>query len=142
MDFDREFNADPTYPFAKLDKYVQAVRRERRIEKACEGRRLEDILRWAAADVIFVGKWHQGGLFVGSDLQSQEAYAGLKYDQESGNTLYLTGAPGDAYRYINPTNQSAYANGWQFNLNRDYLLPIQERMISITEGLWTQNPGW
>lgn len=142
MDFDREYNSDPEYPFANLDKYVQAVRRERRIEKACEGRRLEDILRWAAADVIFIGKWHHGALYVGSDLESQPDYAGLKYDQESGNTLYLTGAPGDTYRYINPTNQSAYANGWQFNLSRDYLLPIQERMISITDGLWKQNPGW
>ncbi len=142
MDFDREYNTDPSYPFAHLDKYIQAVRRERRIEKACEGRRLEDILRWAAAGDIFVGKWHQGALYIGSDLESQPEYASLKYDQESGNTLYLTGNPGDTYRYINPTNKTAYANGWQFNLNRDYLLPIQERMISITEGLWTQNPGW
>lgn len=36
MDFDREFNTDPDYPFNKLDKYIQAVRRERRIEKALE----------------------------------------------------------------------------------------------------------
>ena len=39
MDFDREFNTDPDYPFNKLDKYIQAVRRERRIEKALEGSR-------------------------------------------------------------------------------------------------------
>lgn len=142
MDFDREYNTDPEYPFAHLDKYVQAVRRERRVETACEGRRLEDILRWAAAGDVFVGKWHQGALYIGSDLETQEEYSGLKYDQPSGNTLYLTGNPGDPYRYINPVNKAAYPNGWQFNLNRDYLLPIQERMIIITDGLWTQNPGW
>ena len=142
MDFDREYNTDPEYPFAHLDKYVQAVRRERRVETACEGRRLEDILRWAAAGDVFVGKWHQGALYIGSDLETQEEYSGLKYDQPSGNTLYLTGNPGDPYRHINPVNKAAYPNGWQFNLNRDYLLPIQERMIIITDGLWTQNPGW
>ena len=142
MDFDREYNTDPEYPFAHLDKYIQAVRRERRVETACEGRRLEDILRWAAAGDVFVGKWHQGALYIGSDLETQEEYSGLKYDQPSGNTLYLTGNPGDPYRYINPVNKAAYPNGWQFNLNRDYLLPIQERMIIITDGIWTQNPGW
>ena len=59
MDFDREFNTDPDYPFNKLDKYIQAVRRERRIEKALEGSRLQDILRWAAADILIIGKTPQ-----------------------------------------------------------------------------------
>lgn len=142
VDFDREYNTDPSYPFAGLNKYIQAVRRERRIEKACEGRRLEDILRWAAAEEIFVGKWHQGALFTGSSLETEPAYASLKYDQPSNNTIFLTGKPGDQYRYIIPTNPSGYEGGWQFNPQRDYLLPLQERMISLTEGLWTQNPGW
>lgn len=35
-----------------------------------------------------------------------------------------------------------YPDGWQFNPQRDYLLPLQDRMISLTNGLWTQNPGW
>ena len=56
VDFDREYNQESDYPFRHLNKYIQAVRRERRIEKACEGRRLEDILRWAAADELIVGK--------------------------------------------------------------------------------------
>ncbi len=142
IDFDREFNSDPEYPFAHLDKYIQAVRRERRIEKACEGRRFEDILRWAAAEEIFVGKWHQGAMFTGSSLETEPAYSSLKYDQPSNNTIFLSGKPGDAIRYIIPTNPAGYESGWQFNPQRDYLLPIQERMISLTEGLWTQNPGW
>lgn len=139
MDFDREYNTDPSYPFANLDKYVQAVRRERRVEKACEGRRLEDILRWAAADELIVGKWHKGALFIGSNLADE--FPTLVYDQASKNNLFLTGKPGDALRYIT-INQQGYESGWQFNTKRDYLLPIQERMISLTEGLWTQNPGW
>lgn len=143
VDFDREYNQDPSYPFHSLDKYIQAVRRERRIEKACEGRRLEDILRWAAAEELIVGKWPQGALFTGSNLEEHPIYGNnLKYDQSSGNNLYLSGKPGDQYRYIYPSNPSSYPNGWQFNVNRDYLLPIQPRMISLTGDKWTQNPGW
>lgn len=41
-----KYKSGLNYPFRKLNKYVQAVRHERRVEqKACEGRRLEDILR-------------------------------------------------------------------------------------------------
>ena len=142
VDFDREYNQAPDYPFRGLDKYIQAVRRERRIEKACEGRRLEDILRWAAADELIVGNWAKGALFIGSNLENHEGYRTLVYDQDSGNNLFLTGAPGDAMRYIVPVNPNNYPNGWQFKLDRNYLLPIQQRMIDLTGGLWEQNPGW
>ncbi len=143
VDFDREYNQEADYPFRGLDKYIQAVRRERRVETACEGRRLTDILRWSAADELIVGHWAQGALYVGSNLENHEQYGGkLVYDQASGNNLFLTGKPGDALRYIYPSNPSGYANGWQFNVHRDYLLPIQPRMIDLTDGQWEQNPGW
>ena len=60
VDFDREYNQEAEYGFRNLDKYIQAVRRERRVEKACEGRRQEDIMRWAAADELIVSKWPKG----------------------------------------------------------------------------------
>lgn len=143
VDFDREFNQEADYPFRSLDKYIQAVRRERRIEKACEGCRLEDILRWAAADELIVGKWAKGALFTGSNLENHPEYGGkLIYDQTDGNNLILTGKPGDALRYIVPSNPKGYENGWQFDVNRDYLLPIQPRMLSLTGNKWVQNPGW
>ena len=143
VDFDREYNQESDYPFRHLNKYIQAVRRERRIEKACEGRRLEDILRWAAADELIVGKWAKGALFVGSNLQNHPEFDGkLVYDQPSGNNLYLTGKPGDALRYVVPSNPAGYEQGWKFNVGRDYLLPIQPRMLSLTGGKWEQNPGW
>ena len=143
VDFDREYNQESDYPFRHLNKYIQAVRRERRIEKACEGRRLEDILRWAAADELIVGKWAKGALFVGSNLQNHPEFGGkLVYDQPSGNNLYLTGKPGDALRYVVPSKPAGYEQGWKFNVGRDYLLPIQPRMLSLTGGKWEQNPGW
>ncbi|MDO4211890.1 MAG: RagB/SusD family nutrient uptake outer membrane protein [Bacteroidales bacterium] len=142
MDFDREYNQSADYGFRTLDKYIQAVRRERRVETACEGRRLADILRWAAADELIVGQWPQGALFTGSNLEGNDFYAGgLIYDQAEKNNLFLTGQPGDALRYVT-ISRAGYPNGWQFNVNRDYLLPIQTRMLTITNGLWEQNPGW
>lgn len=140
VDFDREYNTKSSYPFKNLNKYIQAVRRERRIEKALEGRRLEDILRWAAADVLIINRTPKGVLFIGSDLPAK--YNSLIYDKATGNNLYLTGKAGDAKRYIVPFNNESYSNGWQFNIQRDYLLPIQPRMLSLTNNLWKQNPGW
>lgn len=143
VDFDREYNTDADYPFRNLNKYIQVVRRERRIEKACEGRRLEDIYRWAAADELIVGKWPKGALFVGSNLENHPNYGGkLVYDKPSGNNLYLTGKPGDALRYIVPTNPAGYTDGWKFKVDRDYLSPIQTRMFELTGYQWEQNPGW
>lgn len=144
VDFDREYNTDADYPFHSLDKYTQAVRRERRIEKACEGRRFEDIQRWAVADILIKGQRPKGALFIGSNLKDNDAYENpaLVYDQESGSNLYLTGNPGDARRYILPQNPKGNIDGWKFNLDRDYLLPIQLRMLSLTGNKWEQNPGW
>lgn len=49
----------------------------------------------------------------------------------------------DPLRYIIPTNPAGYESGWKFNVNRDYLLPIQTRMLGdLTGGMWEQNPGW
>ncbi len=130
MDFDREYNTESDYPFANLDKYIQAVRRERRVEKACEGRRLEDILRWAAADDLIVGKWPKGCLFTGSNLETQ--YPGITWGQ---GAYHL-----DSDGYIMPLDNSNYPTGWQFRLNQDYLLPINIDMINMYG--WTQNPNW
>lgn len=133
VDFDREYNDDPNYPFAGLDKYIQAVRRERRVETALEGKRFKDILRWAAAEELIIGKRPMGVLFIGSNLP-----------EHYGNNLKinLSGNTGDALRYILPVQPSSMPQGWQFKPNRDYLQPIKEDMLGIMDGLWKQNPGW
>ena len=143
MDFDREYNTSADYPFHALDKYIQAVRRERRVELAIEGKRFDDIMRWAAAQELIVGQRAVGALFVGSNLENNPAYGGkLVYDKATGNNLYLTGKPGDALRYILPSNPVGNEQGWHFNPARDYLLPIAPRMLNLTENQWKQNPGW
>ncbi len=150
VDFDREYNTDPTYPFRNLGKVIQAVRRERRIELAAEGMRLDDIMRWAAAGELLIGKRQLGTLFVGSNMTSQNAAGGfysaslLYYDTAPAGksvNLFLSGSPGDAQRYIDPF-KNILPNGSGFNPQRDYLLPIQQRMLQLTNGKWLQNPGW
>lgn len=137
VDFDREYNSSPAYPFHKLDKYIQAVRRERRVELACEGTRFDDILRWAAADELIVGQRPLGALFTGSTLEAQNVPGGY-YNGVlvPGQNIQL-----NAQGYIDPY-KVVMPSGFGFKTNRDYLLPIQERMLSLTEGLWKQNPGW
>jgi hypothetical protein len=150
VDFDREYNTDPSYPFSNLSNIIQIVRRERRVELASEGFRLQDIFRWASADQLIAGKLPLGALFVGSDLASANTAGGffgsslLYYDNAPAGksiNLYLTGSAGDAKRYIDPF-KAVIPNGYNFKLNRDYLLPLQQRMIQLTGGKWKQNPGW
>jgi len=150
VDFNREYNTSTTYPFRNLDNVIQAVRRERRVELAAEGMRLDDIMRWAAADELLVGKRQLGTLFVGSDIANQNAVGGfyssslLYYDSAPAGksiNLFLSGNAGDLVRYIDPY-KSILPTGSKFNPQRDYLLPIQQRMIQLTAGKWIQNPGW
>lgn len=128
VDFEREFNDDPDYPFHNLDKYIQAVRRERRVEKAAENCRLTDILRWAAADELIVNKHPVGALYTGTTLEDH-------FPNQSGFWVNDEG-------YIVAVDR---ATGWQFNVERDYLLPIREEMLGelgLTGGAWEQNPNW
>lgn len=137
IDFDREYNSDPSYPFANLDKYVQAVRRERRVELACENFRFDDICRWAAADVLIVGQRPRGVLFRGTNLEKENAPEGYySVLLKIGKTIYV-----DDEGYID-YYQKQMPDGYAFNVKRDYLLPLQDRMISLTGGKWSQNPGW
>jgi hypothetical protein len=150
VDFIREYNTDPSYPFSNLSNVIQAIRRERRVELASEGFRLQDIFRWASADQLIAGRLPLGALFVGSDLAAANTAGGfygsslLYYDNAPAGksiNLYLTGSAGDAKRYIDPF-KALIPNGYNFKLNRDYLLPLQQRMIQLTGGKWLQNPGW
>ena len=138
VDFDREYNTEDEYPFKGLDKYVQAVRRERRVEQALEGRRFYDIMRWAAAGELLVGWTPQGAMFTGSDLPSFYPEGGLVENE----SIYLTGSTADTQRFILPIAPSTLPGGYQFNEDRDYLLPFQQRLITLTNDKWQQNPGW
>jgi len=150
VNFMREYNTSAGYPYKNLSQVIQSVRRERRVEFALEGSRLDDILRWADADILIAGKRPLGVLFKGSNLEQQNTSTGfyssalLYYDTPPAGrsvNFYLTGNPSDPKRYIDRYKVILPA-GYGFKTNRDYLLPVQQRMIQLTGGKWVQNPGW
>ena len=137
VDFDREYNTYSDYEFRNLNKYIQVVRRERRVELAFEGERFSDILRWSAADELIAGKRPLGALYTNSTLQQENVPGGFY----NGKLIVGKNIQINDNGYIDPYKVQL-PNGFGFNVKRDYLLPIQERMITLTNGLWTQNPGW
>lgn len=121
--------ADPNWLFPSLSPVINEVRRERRIELACEGYRLNDVLRWAAAPTVIVGKSPLGA----KANQFLTVIPAIKI----GTNLFV-----NADGYITPYgNVSSMASGYQFNINRDYLLPIPVQETVVNPAI-KQNPGW
>jgi len=120
---------DPNWLFPALSPVINEVRRERRIELACEGYRLNDVLRWAAAPTVIVGKSPLGA----KANQFLTVIPAIKI----GSNLFV-----NADGYIAPYgNVSSMASGYQFNINRDYLLPIPVQETVVNPAI-KQNPGW
>ncbi|MBV7533566.1 RagB/SusD family nutrient uptake outer membrane protein [Chitinophaga sp. sic0106] len=120
---------DPKWIFPQLSAVMNEIRRERRIELACEGFRRDDIYRWGAAQRLLVG-WKPKG-------------AKLKQWQGRVSTSLLSGYPVDADGYIEPFQKvGSLSNGYKFNVNRDYLLPVPLGELQVPGNTMTQNPGW
>ncbi|MVN20455.1 RagB/SusD family nutrient uptake outer membrane protein [Mucilaginibacter arboris] len=120
---------DPKWAFPQLSPVINEVRRERRVELACEGYRLNDICRWAAAPVLIVGKQPLGAM--------AKQFLTVIPSLVVGKNIYV-----NPQGYIQPyTNVSSMANGYNFNVNRDYLLPITLQETTVNPKI-KQNPGW
>lgn len=111
--------ADPNWDFPTLSPIINEIRRERRVELACEGFRWDDIARWAAADELIVGKRPKG----------------FKASQLTKNPY-----PVDSDGFLDPF-QKGLPTGYGFVLGRDYLysIPISELVLNP---VLEQNPGW
>ena len=124
--------ADPNWNFPNLTPVINEVRRERRVEFACEGYRHDDIWRWAAADELLKG-WKPKG-----------AKRAQFMDMATPAELSILAAqfPVDAEGYIFPyKNNVLGTNGFNFRTDRDYLLPIPTNQLQLNTNL-SQNPGW
>ncbi|SMO40332.1 RagB/SusD family nutrient uptake outer membrane protein [Solitalea koreensis] len=122
---------DPKWEFPALSPIINEVRRERRVELACEGYRKDDIFRWAAADELIVG-WKPKGA------------KRLQWMTDPTVKTFLTNAayPVDANGYIEKFQASApLATGYKFRIDRDYLSPIPSNEINLNPNL-KQNPNW
>ena len=110
---------DPRWDFPTLSPVINEIRRERRVELATEGFRFDDIMRWAAADELIVGKRPHG----------------FKASQ-----LAVNPYPVDDDGFLDPYRQKL-PNGYGFKIERDYLNAIPKDQLLLNPNL-EQNPGW
>ena len=117
-----------------LTPVLQEIRRERRAELALQGFRLDDLMRWRGASLIvnqrgrgaYLGP--DGVLYKSFNLENEETVASLD--------LVLVDADG----WMDPLQQ-LLPGGYQFQTNRDYLLPIPPDELELNK-LMSQNPNW
>lgn len=127
--------SDPNFTnfgYYELTPVLQEIRRERRIELALQGFRLDDLMRWKG-DKLIVGK-RGTGAYIGNE-----------------SLLFKSFSPSDQslIRERLSTNDEGWAdplagimpNGYQFNAKRDYLLPIPPSELELNKKL-NQNPKW
>lgn len=126
-DFDPNLN-DPNlqshsdYGYS-IDNALYEIRRERRIELACEGFRAMDWKRWRA-----------------HTLFSNKRPVGYPFDQlEWGDQVIPV--PVNEEGLLDPYYDNLGSTGYQFNAERDYLDPIPNNELTLNPNL-TQNPGW
>ncbi|WP_068451974.1 RagB/SusD family nutrient uptake outer membrane protein [Polaribacter atrinae] len=122
--------ADSNKAFPALSDVVNEIRRERRVELALEGKRFDDLMRWAAADELIVGKRLLGFKIIGSgDMETE-------FTDLIGNSI-LVNSDGNIDPYKN-----TIPSGFEFKIGRDYLSPIPTEEIVLSLENLTQNPGW
>ncbi|WP_353128715.1 RagB/SusD family nutrient uptake outer membrane protein [Parapedobacter pyrenivorans] len=112
---------DPNWQFPSLSPLLNEVRRERRIELACEGYRFDDLMRWAATDLI------------------KQSLKGAKLAQFE--SVGAQNVPVDEAGYIFPYKSSPAADGWLFDPSKHYLKPIPTNEITLNPALG-QNPNY
>ncbi|AYD48656.1 RagB/SusD family nutrient uptake outer membrane protein [Arachidicoccus soli] len=127
---------DPNWKFPTLSPLINEIRRERRVELACEGYRHDDIWRWNAAKQLIVGWRPKGAKY--DQFVTMKGADGKPAFTASNLALLSKGADGYVDIYF---KTPAMANGYQFQLDRDYLSPIPLDQITLNPNL-TQNPGW
>lgn len=111
---------DPNWNFKDLSPLLNEIRRERKVEMVLENLRWDDIARWAAADELIVGKRPKGTKAAQFPITPE--------------------FPVDAQGFLDPF-KAALPNGYEFDVERDYLNPISLNELTLNPSL-TQNPGW
>jgi len=108
---------------------MNEIRRERRVELACEGYRLDDLMRWAAVNLI-------KRPMLGAKMQQ---YADVKNSFQP--ALDPAAIPVNGDGYIAPHWNSPAQNGWQFDPTKHYLNPLPTNELTLNPELG-QNPGY
>jgi hypothetical protein len=137
---------DPNFEFASLPPIIQEIRRERKVELACEGFRVNDIMRWAAAGELIVGKIPVGakkaqwdGFHFADYLP--EATPDVERQSKFDERLSALEVNAAGYIQIFKNTLNGGTQGFKFNPGRDYLYPIPTNQLTLNPNL-KQNPGW
>jgi len=116
---------DPTSDFPEIPALIDEIRRERRIELAAEGFRLDDLLRWKA----------------GKQFEKPETILGMKLSPEyraQYPASQVSGIIVDANNYIRIYSN---LNNRTWN-DKMYHYPIPTQELSLNPKLAPQNTGW
>ena len=120
---------DPNWDFPNLSPLLNEIRRERRVELACEGYRFDDLYRWAATSLI------KRPMYGAKMQQFIDAKDQFKPELDP-NTISV-----NEQGYIAPHWNSPAKNGWQFDENKNYLYAIPLDQLIMNPNL-KQNPGY
>jgi hypothetical protein len=135
---------DNNFEFSSLAGLLQAIRRERKVELAVEGFRVDDIMRWAAASELIVGKKPLGAYkaqWQGFDFEAVGASEKDKTRQDAFTSAW-SNLTANTDGFIDPFNaRPAMANGYKFRVAQDYLYPIPTIQLTLNPNLG-QNPEW
>ncbi|WP_316748107.1 RagB/SusD family nutrient uptake outer membrane protein [Pedobacter gandavensis] len=145
---------------------VNEIRRERTVEFALEGFRLNDLKRWAVYEKVINGYQPKGALLQESLDYFNRTPAQLELDKGSNAALYSQirkdGYMLKEFNLINGENVASFPNGrinpWfkqadfrvggrglYINPVRDYLsaIPLQQiKLYQTNNAVLSQNPGW
>ena len=123
---------DEDSDFPDISATLDEIRRERRVELAFENFRHDDLMRWAAGDLL--ANRLLGMKLCDSSGDILSAYNGVYDNVEIGSDIYV-----DSDGYIWPY-ASDLPDGRTFS-DKFYLYPLPTDQLTLNKNL-TQNPGW
>lgn len=115
-----------------VNNLVREIRRERRVELACEGYRYDDLMRWKCGKLL--EKPFLGIRFV----QSQYPEVVARPFGNTSITDFSVALDKDGYIDV---YQAKYPQGFVFDESKHYYMPLPLDQLSINTNL-VQNPGW
>lgn len=118
-----------------LTPVLQEIRRERRSELALQGFRLDDLMRWKGANLIY--RQRGKGAFIYKGNEESVLFQAFSPDNQKVIKDRLTL---DDEGWADPMAK-ILPNGYQFHTDRDYLLPIPPSELELNKTL-NQNPNW
>lgn len=122
---------DPKYANEGISALMVEIRRERRIELACENFRYQDLMRWKKGA-------YMTQRYLGIRVNPEDVAEGGRFATFSG-TLFTDA---DGVSYIDAYAGTNYAvERRSFDESKHYLFPIPTNVLTKNSNL-KQNPGW